>query len=222
MGNSLKSAVAYLSDPCLVRRIQGALGVKQIIEEEEEAKSDNEHSRKSRESPMTRRPLRVEQFEGTANEIASNGVLKLATQAIGRQKKKRTVSPPSSPESMSPPREIVTVETYPLLDVYFHLATTTGYEPFYITFIPFICWNVDMLLARQMVVLWSLSMYAGQAIKCLFKWKRPGLPAIRLEDNPNLEVEYGFPSTHAIVSTVVPFYFLYTVPCRYEVGLFPP
>lgn len=112
----------------------------------------------------------------------------------------------------------VTVESYPLIDIYFRLATECGYETFYITIIPFILWNIDTLVARHGVMLWCLSMYFGQMCKQLVKWRRPASPALRLEQNPNLETEYGFPSTHAVVAIVQPFFFLYSTYGRYEVS----
>lgn len=209
MGNALNRAVEFLKDPKLVRKVQEAFGVREIAEEE----GEEEQQSKSFEQKLTRKKL------GNTNAAASNGVLRLATQAIGRRRERRPVSPPSSPESASPPREFpeTTVETCSLVDIYFKLATTMGYEPFYITFLPFLSWNLDILIVRHLMVLWALSMYVGQAFKCLIKWKRPMPPAIRLEDNPVLEQEYGFPSTHAIVCTTVPMYLLYLLPNRYEV-----
>ena len=212
---SLQDAVTYLRDPMLVRRIQEAFGMKVIVEEEKDEDCRAEPS-------LARRGL-SERGRGRKDKF-ENGVLKLATRAIGRQRKRRPVSPPSSPEFGSPERDVpeVTVETCSLIDLYFKLATTMGYEPFYITFLPYLCWNVDMLVARHLIVLWALSMYIGQAAKCLIKWRRPSAPpAVRLEDNPVLEQEYGFPSTHAIVCTTVPFYLLYLLPQRYEVSYTP-
>ena len=128
----------------------------------------------------------------------------------------RTASP--EPENTTPTPVEVIVESYPLLDIYFRLAAELGYEPFYITFLPAMMWNVDSLVARHVVITWCLSMYIGQACKQLFKIRRPDSPpALRLEQNPDLETEYGFPSTHAIVSTIVPFYYLYSCFGRYEV-----
>ena len=216
MGSALNRAVTFLRDPKLVRKVQEAFWVKQIAEDE----GKEEQQSNTFEHKLTRKSLR--RHEEAPNAAVSNGVLRLATQAIGRRRKRRPVSPSSS-ESGSPQREIpeATIETCSLLDLYFKLATTMGYEPFYITFLPCLCWNVDLLVARHLMVLWALSMYVGQASKCLIKWKRPSAPpAIRLEDNPVLEQEYGFPSTHAIVCTTVPFYLLYLLPNRYEVG--PP
>ena len=131
----------------------------------------------------------------------------------------RTASPePENKQNTTPTPVEVIVESYPLLDIYFRLAAELGYEPFYITFLPAMLWNVDSLVARHVVIIWCLSMYIGQACKQLFKLRRPDSPpALRLEQNPDLETEYGFPSTHAIVSTTIPFYYLYSCFGRYEV-----
>ena len=174
-------------------------------------------------------------FQTGSNNVASLEWLK--RKAKVRKRIKSSSSPQSSPGhsrtssldsdnigtpvNTEPVPVEVTVESYPLLDVYFHLATECGYEPFYITFIPFLFWNIDSYVSRHAVILWCLSMYVGQACKQIFKWKRPASPpALRLEQNPNLETEYGFPSTHAIVSTVLPFYLLYSTYGRYEVRCF--
>ncbi len=137
-------------------------------------------------------------------------------------------SPPSSTTSPSSPTDpsienvvrtqVMVVETIPILDIYFRLATELGYEPFYITFLPYMYWNVDTVVARWVVITWCLSMYVGQGAKQIFKMKRPASPpAIRLEQNPVLETEYGFPSTHATVATNIPFCILYVVMGRYQV-----
>ena len=129
----------------------------------------------------------------------------------------RTASPEPEQQQPASPIEVI-VESYPLLDIYFRLAAELGYEPFYVTFLPMMAWNVDTLVARHVVILWCISMYVGQACKQLFKLRRPNSPpALRIEQNPDLETEYGFPSTHAIVSTTIPFYYLYSCFGRYEV-----
>jgi len=40
----------------------------------------------------------------------------------------------------------------------FRLGSTLGHEIFYISFIPFIFWNVDPFIARKMVVVWVVTM----------------------------------------------------------------
>ena len=200
MGNSVYN---YLKDPKLVRSIQECLGVKQILPHAETAHDGG--------------------VPAGINGVLSNGNLGwLATKVKRRKRLKQPTSssgaPPSShkaEESRNPPDIIV--ETIPVLDIFFRLATELGYEPFYITFIPFFIWNVDTFMTRHIVVMWIGSMYLGQACKALFRWERPASPpAIRLEHNPSLETEFGFPSTHATVSTTIPFYLAYRAFLRYE------
>ena len=125
-------------------------------------------------------------------------------------------SPNTSSDEKTPPSP--PVKTNPLVDAYFRCATEVGYEMFYITMFPVLHYNVDTVMFRQMIILWSLSMYAGQALKAVFCWKRPPYPpVIRLENNPTLEAEYGFPSTHAIVSTTTPIHLLFASYQRYSV-----
>ena len=201
MGNSVRRVCNYLKDPKLVRSIQECLGVKQIIPHAETAD--------------------VVGVPAGINGAVSNGNLGwLATKRRKRLKHPGSSSgaPPSSPkaeESRNFPDIIV--ETIPVLDIFFRLATELGYEPFYITFIPFFIWNVDTFMTRHIVILWIGSMYLGQACKALFRWSRPASPpAFRLENNPSLETEFGFPSTHATVSTTIPFYFAYRAFLRYK------
>ena len=207
MGNTVRRARDYLRDPYLVRKIQERLGVKQV-----------QASR--------------ERCQDVKDPLSENGIVlipKASFKWLANKTRKRVKCPNSSPFAASPSSSPeseksvhfpdIIVETLPVLNIFFRLATELGYEPFYITFFPFLTWNVDTSMARHIVVVWCCSMYLGQASKALFKWKRPSSPpAIRLENNPNLETEYGFPSTHAIVSTTVPFYIMYFLFHRYDVS----
>lgn len=184
--------IAYLRSPQLVRRFQEACGVKEI-----------------KKPPEKQLKLASTSFDGAVGWLISKT-------KVRRQLK--SYSAGSSPGSSPEPPDVIECECISLVDVYFRIATELGYEPFYITFFPALFWNIDSYIARHAVLLWCLSMYIGQASKALVRWKRPAAPpAIRLEQNSNLETEFGFPSTHAIVSTTVPFYCLYTCIDRYEV-----
>lgn len=171
-----------------------------------------------------------QQQQATKNGIKKGSLSWIKSKARIRRRI-RTPSPPPSPDPSSTsdpaattsevdvPTQVLVVETNPFLDAYFRLATELGYEPFYITFLPFISWNVDTVLMRYVVITWCISMYVGQGAKQIFKIRRPkSPPAIRLEDNPSLETEYGFPSTHATVGTTVPFCLLFCVASRYQVS----
>lgn len=255
MAKALESAVNYLKDPFLVRRIQEYFGVQQITLEEDNSCSRENISVESTDkngsgannrdtSGQERAPEIVDEdlpkkkghrrLSSRDSNSDANGTVPGANTMDWLKSnikvRKRLRSSPSpvhsrnaSPEpkqqalGTSSPIEVI-VESYPHWDIYFRLAAEVGYEPFYVTFLPMMLWNVDTLVARHVVILWCLSMYVGQACKQLFKLKRPDSPpALRIEQNPDLETEYGFPSTHALVSTTIPFYYLYSCFGRYEV-----
>lgn len=99
--------------------------------------------------------------------------------------------------------------------IFFSLASNLGNEVFYCSFFPFWFWNVDTYVARRVITLWALNMYIGQALKDLIRWPRPSAPpVVRLEDRYALE--YGMPSTHAMVGVAIPFGLLITSLHRYN------
>lgn len=98
----------------------------------------------------------------------------------------------------------------------FLFGSTLGYESFYITFFPFVFWNIDEYLARRTVIMWALIMYIGQSAKDVIQWPRPpSPPVISLEKQFHLE--YGMPSTHAMVGTLIPVCLVYFTYDRYQV-----
>lgn len=257
MAKALWSAVDYLRNPFLVRRIQEYFGVQQIILTDgdscargtvpAESSTKISSSVGDRDNPgaggslcsvdedslKKKGPRRLSSRDSNTNSDSNGAVPStntiewLKSNIKVRKRLKSSPSPVHSrtgspepeeqPSGTASPIEVI-VESYPFLDIYFRLAAELGYEPFYVTFLPMMVWNVDTLVARHVVTLWCISMYVGQACKQLFKLKRPSSPpALRIEQNPDLETEYGFPSTHAIVSTTIPFYYLYSCFGRYEV-----
>lgn len=218
MGNTLKRAIDYLKDPYVVRGIQETFGARQVAvltpAEPKAELSSSDESSSANGGPIT-------------NGKLMNGSLEWLSAVKVRRKLKRSPSAtpraslsPSPSDNNGTPLEtdVVIVESIPLVDIYFRLATELGYEPFYITFLPFMFWNVDSLVTRHVVILWCVSMYLGQACKAIVKLKRPSSPPVfRLEDNPKLEAEFGFPSTHAIVAATIPFCYLHSCFGRYEV-----
>ena len=103
-----------------------------------------------------------------------------------------------------------------LLYFVFQFGAGLGSEFFYITFFPFMLWNVNCQLTRTMLFIWYPLMYIGQFLKDRIRWPRPGPPAVRLEGN-RFEMEYGMPSTHTIVGTCIPFSLLVLISRYYEV-----
>lgn len=100
------------------------------------------------------------------------------------------------------------VQEYEILNrFWYHLfffATGLGGEYFYSVFFCFWAWNVDGAVLRRVVVIWMITMYIGQAMKDILKVPRPSVPpVVRLDTKWVLE--YGLPSTHAMVGVTMPF-----------------
>lgn len=81
----------------------------------------------------------------------------------------------------------------------FLIGTELGDEIFYATMIPFWFWNIDGAVGRRVVFVWSIVMYIGQGLKDIIRWPRPPM-RIRLQTK--WSVEYGMPSTHAMVINI--------------------
>uniref|UniRef100_A0A1L8DYC7 Putative sphingoid base-phosphate phosphatase n=1 Tax=Nyssomyia neivai TaxID=330878 RepID=A0A1L8DYC7_9DIPT len=96
----------------------------------------------------------------------------------------------------------------------FVLGTELGDEIFYASFIPFWFWNIDGAVGRRMVMVWALVMYVGQGLKDVIRSPRPGHPVQKLQTKWALE--YGLPSTHAMVSVAIPFSVLIYTLDRYQ------
>ena len=107
-------------------------------------------------------------------------------------------------------------EFNPFFHALFVFGSTLGYESFYITFFPFVFWNVDEYLAGRMVFMWALIMYIGQSAKDVIQWPRPPCPPV-ISVEKRFEVEYGMPSTHAMVGTLIPVCLVYFSYDRYQV-----
>ncbi|KAK5644368.1 hypothetical protein RI129_005668 [Pyrocoelia pectoralis] len=97
---------------------------------------------------------------------------------------------------------------------FFIFGTALGDETFYTFFIPFWFWNIDGAVGRRVVLVWSLVMYIGQSIKDIIRWERPGFPVVKLQSK--WAMEYGMPSTHAMVAISIPFSVLLYTMDRYQ------
>ena len=93
-----------------------------------------------------------------------------------------------------------------------------GDEIFYLTFFPLLFWNWDEYIMRRLVVLWVFGMYIGQGLKDILRWPRPPSPPVIVVER-KYESEYGMPSTHAVVGSIVPFSLVFFSYGRYEVKL---
>ncbi|XP_028294669.1 sphingosine-1-phosphate phosphatase 1 [Gouania willdenowi] len=106
----------------------------------------------------------------------------------------------------------------PVLFYLFTFGTELGNELFYITFFPFILWNLDAFVGRRLIMFWAWVMYLGQCTKDLVGWSRPASPpVVKVEMFYNSE--YSMPSTHAMSGTAVPFSLFLMTCSRWE---YPP
>ncbi|XP_076873014.1 sphingosine-1-phosphate phosphatase 1 [Brachyhypopomus gauderio] len=86
----------------------------------------------------------------------------------------------------------------------FTIGTELGNEMFFIIFFPFLMWNVDAWVSRQVIVVWVWVLFFGQVTKDLIGWTRPASPpVVKVEVFYNFE--YSMPSVHAMTGTSVPF-----------------
>lgn len=98
----------------------------------------------------------------------------------------------------------------------FTFGTELGNELFYITFFPFVMWNVDAFVSRRLIMVWVWVMYLGQCTKDVIGWSRPASPpVVKVEMFYNSE--YSMPSTHAMSGTAIPFSLFFMTLGRWEV-----
>ena len=99
----------------------------------------------------------------------------------------------------------------------FTLGAKLGYELFYTLSFSFCFWHLDSWLCRRLMLVWAVLMYIGQAAKEVIKIPRPtGEGVIVLE--PKYSLEYGLPSTHAVLALSMPIALAFNMTGRYEVS----
>jgi len=100
----------------------------------------------------------------------------------------------------------------------FHFGANLGNEIFYMTFFPFWFWNIDGYVGRQLCTFWCIFMYIGQATKDVIKLPRPASPPV-VQLEKRYALEYGMPSTHAMVGAGIPFAIYFLTRERYIVSI---
>ena len=99
----------------------------------------------------------------------------------------------------------------------FTLGAKLGYELFYTLSFSFCFWHLDSWLCRRLMLVWAVLMYIGQASKEVIKIPRPtGEGVIVLE--PEYSLEYGLPSTHAVLALSMPIALAFNMIGRYDVS----
>lgn len=198
-----------LGDPYFVAKFQRTFGLREVRSEEN---GNSLHDFKD--------PVSELQY---GHVVANNGYQrnhahsrsKLNSHSIGLTREE-------APEKLAVPGEQKVKQTYEFnsfFHVLFAFGSTLGYESFYITFFPFLFWNIDEYLARRIVFMWALIMYIGQAAKDVIQWPRPPCPPV-ISVEKRFQVEYGMPSTHAMVGTLIPVCIVYFTYDRYQYPLY--
>lgn len=213
----------YLKSPELVAEFQKRCGVDFSDTATENKKRENGLQHSQSDSVRLRNGFSKVNGEAEVSEVLkSNGYVKNGFTVDGVnhcQEKNGLVSPNhthvNEEEDLGKSSFKITNKLYFIL---FHFAASLGNEIFYLIFFPFVHWNFDGTLMRQMAFIWHVAMWAGQALKDIICWPRPASPpVIKLESRYSLE--YGMPSTHATVGTVIPFSLLILLHRYYEVRI---
>ena len=123
----------------------------------------------------------------------------------------------SSPEVEDQNLVLYSVTNY-LWYYIFLLGTQLGDETYYSIFFCFWFWNIDGAVGRRVILVWNLIMYIGQGMKDVIRWPRPSSPPV-IQLEKKWALEYGMPSTHAMVGLAVPMSILYFTIGRYHVRI---
>lgn len=193
------------ADPYLVLRFQNWCGLRELDE-------DGNCIQKDRTAKINNGHVSTHLKNGYKNGYTNNGFAK-----NGHWKT-------TNNEDYIKDREMVkkkpqNYEYNPFCHALFMFGSTLGNEIFYITFFPFLFWNIDEYIARRIVFLWALLLYCGQCAKDVIQWPRPPCPPV-IAVEKRYQWEYGMPSTHAMVGVLIPFSLVYYSYDRYQVSLF--
>jgi len=93
------------------------------------------------------------------------------------------------------------------LDWYFFIASVLGEEVFFISFVPFVCWNLSRQVALHLTFLLVFSVGGGNMLKNLLQSPRPPHKIVWV-NKTNPELDPGFPSTHTMTAFTIPWYLI--------------
>ncbi|CAG4966943.1 unnamed protein product [Colias eurytheme] len=181
--------IEYLKDPLLVVKVQNFFGIvyKRINQTDEASVVHSDRIDKDEE-------FDIRQHKRIPSDISGSSQSSYDTETSGD----------------SNPDELELMIGNKFWYYLFVLGTALGDEIFYATFIPFWFWNIDGAVGRRVVLVWTVVMYIGQGFKDIIRWPRPGYPVKKLQQK--WAIEYGMPSTHAMVGVSIPFsVLLYTI-----------
>lgn len=191
-----ENTIKYLKDPLLVIKVQNFFGVTYKSNRQiSDTKSEQSKVINSERLDRLREECDIKQHKRIPSNISNSSQSSYDTDTSGETTTKDDLG-----------LSINNKFWYYL----FVLGTELGDEIFYATFIPFWFWNIDGAVGRRVVLVWTVVMYIGQGFKDIIRWPRPGYPVKKLQQK--WAIEYGMPSTHAMVGVCMPFsVLLYTM-----------
>lgn len=200
---ALRDRIEYLKDPFLVWRFQEYFGVEKV------RKVENRKGSSYKAVDVT-----------TPDFIRDNG-RRLAVSSSSEEDLLARSSSSSSLEARD--EEDGNVLYYRInswLWYYiFLLGTQLGDETYYSIFFCFWFWNIDGAVGRRVILVWNLVMYIGQGMKDVVRWERPSMPPV-IQLETKWALEYGMPSTHAMVGLAVPTSIIIFTMGRYQYPFF--
>uniref|UniRef100_A0A672IMP1 Sphingosine-1-phosphate phosphatase 1 n=1 Tax=Salarias fasciatus TaxID=181472 RepID=A0A672IMP1_SALFA len=193
----VRELLRHLQDPHLVARFQHVCGVRS-------GAADRAHS-------LNNGACMQRVSDSAVSEVISAGEPLHGAPAAGRSS---TVKPLRKNSLTGDAGQEFLIQNR-FLYYLFTFGTELGNESFYITFFPFIMWNVDAFVSRRLIMVWVWVMFLGQCTKDLLGWSRPASPpVVKVEMFYNSE--YSMPSTHAMSGTAIPFSLFFMTYGRWE------
>jgi len=199
----MQSAIAYLQDAETVAKFQRLCGVVKLSELNGRAEGrhrSGDNGKTSNQDTVSR--------ENSNGNVAhrTTGVSQHLNENGGGSKAEKSTS-----------RDWI-IEDYVVRNRFlyylFHFGANLGNEIFYMTFFPFWFWNIDGCVGRQLCMFWCIFMYFGQASKDIIQIPRPASPPV-IQMEKRYALEYGMPSTHAMVGAGIPFAIFFLTKERY-------
>lgn len=220
-----------LQDPHLVAGFQSLCGVEHILETAESAVQNgdlhstsktkigngNGYNLRSRRVPPMPTIVKEQRRDSTSSESSTSS----SSNSDFNDTNNELDTPPSEPtQAEHTHHHHHHHHNYKITNNFFYylfsIGAGIGNEIFYCVFFPSWFWNVDGFVCRRLVIIWCLIMYFGQATKDIVRLPRPASPPVaKLEKR--YELEYGMPSTHAMIGAAFPFSLLLLTMNRYTI-----
>ncbi|KAL4222101.1 Sphingosine-1-phosphate phosphatase 1 [Mactra antiquata] len=212
-----------LHDPRIVAKFQNVCGVERLpdpdFDDECEIRDANATNTGTFDSKYVKH--RHSQKYVLRENVKNNNNLKIAKNDLQKEGVPPFTSDDSDSDSQFKGNNPYRITPHRITNNFFYyvfkFASFFGDEAFYLTFLPFVLWNVDSSLVRPAVIVWSVSMYIGQVMKDILQWPRPATQiVVRLDID--FAQEFSMPSTHAVAASSIPLMLGHAVVNRYQVS----